>query len=126
MSGTGAERRDMKKEKEKVTVFKDSVLSILYEYQKGTRRPRQQKNSFTAAISEIEMLPQAPDQNWIPAGKDKPSSGELVYLTVHNEVIRGFWDKSAKRYKDIYGNILEDVTAWYRKPSPYKLYGGKR
>ena len=60
----------MKKEKERVTVFKESVLKILYEYQKGTRRPRQQKNSFTAAISEIEMLPQAPDRNWIPAGKD--------------------------------------------------------
>ena len=116
----------MKKEKERVTVFKDSALSILYEYQKGTRRPRQQKNSFTAAISEIEMLPQAPDRNWIPAGKDKPKSGELVYLTVHNEVIRGFYDKSVKRYKDIYGNILEDVVAWYRKPSPYKIFGGEK
>ena len=116
----------MKREKERVTVFKESVLKILYEYQKGTRRPRQQKNSFTASISEIEMLPQAPDRNWIPAGKGNPNSGELVYLTVHNEVIRGFYDKSVNRYKNIYGHILEDVTAWYRKPSPYRLFGGEK
>jgi len=111
------------KSADRTQILKSTVLGLIDDLQKGTRRPKLLRGNLAELRIRVAELPPAPDPNWVEVSDGKPKDNDFRWLTVHSKLVKGYWDPHAKIFRNTVGVPIHDVTAWYKDPRPYP-YGG--